>query len=201
MQDVANEIQAEQEIRDRITAGDATGFDLMVERYAPMLYRYARRMCGDVSEAEDALQETFLLAQEKFKQFRGEGRLRNWLFKITANACLQRHRKRQGRREQELKLSEVLPLYDEPADREPVAWQKNPVEQMLSAEMASRLEAAMARVPDTNRSVLILRDVEGLSTREAAQALDISEDAVKVRLHRARAYVRNLLRDYFEGNE
>jgi RNA polymerase sigma-70 factor (ECF subfamily) len=69
---------------------------------------------------------------------------------------------------------------------------------LLSAELSEKLERAIARVPATNRSVLILRDIEGLNTRETAQALEITEETVKVRLHRARAYVRNLLKDYFE---
>lgn len=196
-----DEQKAEQEILNLIARGDDSGFDLMVERYAPMLYRFARRMCGDPTEAEDALQETFLTAQEKIVQFRSEGRLRNWLFKITANACRQKHRQRKGRQERELKLEEVLPVYSESTGKEPVAWQLNPVEQMLSDELAARLEAAIARIPATNRSVLVLRDLEGLSTRETAAALEITEEAVKVRLHRARAYLRNLLRDYFEEKE
>ena len=196
-----DEIQLEKEILDRIAARDAMGFDLMVETYGPMLYRYALRMCGEVAEAKDALQETFLAAQEKIGQFRGEGRLRNWLFKITTNACRQKLRRKQGRLATELRLEDILTAHDEAADHEPAAWQLSSLDQMLSEEMVGKLTAAIAKVPANNRSVLVLRDLEGLSTRETAEALEISEEAVKVRLHRARAFVRNLLRDYFEGKE
>jgi RNA polymerase sigma-70 factor (ECF subfamily) len=195
---MTDELVAEKEILERIAARDHTGFDLMVERYSAMLYRYALRMCGEPAEAEDALQETFLIAQQKIGQFRGEGRLRNWLFKITANACRQRHRTRQGRLSTELRLEDVMSAPEDSAEHEPPSWQKNPVENLLSAEMAEHLEAAIAMVPPINRSVLLLRDLEGLTTRETAHVLEISEEAVKVRLHRARAYVRNQLKDYFE---
>ncbi len=77
----------------------------------------------------------------------------------------------------------------------------NPVKELLNEELKERLETAIAALPAPNRSVLILRDMEGLSTRETATAMDITEETVKVRLHRARAFVRNKLRDYFEGNQ
>jgi RNA polymerase sigma-70 factor (ECF subfamily) len=192
-----DELDEERHMLELIKAGDAAGFDLLVERFAPRLYRYALRMCGDVSEAQDALQETFLAAQEKIGQFRGEGRLRNWLYRITGNACLQRHRTNRGRRVTELRLDDIM-AHEDRIEEEPTAWQLDPSEQALSAEMAQRLELAIAQVPDTNRQVLVLRDIEGLSTRETAEALDITEETVKVRLHRARAFVRNILKDYFE---
>jgi len=191
----------DREILGLIEAGDDAGFDLMVEKYAAMLYRYARRMCADESDAEDALQDTFLAAKQKIHQFRGDGKLRNWLFSITGNACRQKLRKLKTRQGVELKLEDVTPGQEDPPDLEPAPWLASPADQALSAELAEKLEQAIAQVPPTNRSVLILRDLEGLTTREAAKALDISEEAAKVRLHRARAFVRNLLRDYFEGKE
>ena len=193
-----DELAEERHILELIGAGEAEGFDLLVEHFAPRLFRYALRMCGDPSEAEDALQETFLAVQEKIGQFRGEGRLRNWLYKITGNACLQKHRTNRGRRVTELRLDDIMAHQDRIGE-EPPAWQLDPAEQALSAELAQRLEQAIARIPATNRQVLILRDIEGLSTRETAEALDITEETVKVRLHRARAFVRKLLKDYFEG--
>jgi RNA polymerase sigma-70 factor, ECF subfamily len=183
-------------ILDLIAARNDEGFDRMVETYGPMLYRYARRMCGD--EADDVLQETFLTAREKIGQFRGEGKLRNWLFKIAGNACRQRWRREQSRGGPELRLEDVLPDHEDQVSAEPQLWQRDPSEKMLSAELMQKLEAAIASVPPTNRSVLLLRDLEGLSTRETANALDITEETVKVRLHRARAYVRKMLAGYFK---
>jgi RNA polymerase sigma-70 factor (ECF subfamily) len=201
----AAELQAEKEILGLIATDKARAFDLMVDRFGPMLYRYARRMCGNGPDAEDSLQEAFLIAQEKIGQFRGEGRLRNWLYRIVGNSCLQRYRRQKGRQATELRLDDVVtgqePSYENAAEGPQSKWQYDPAEQMLSAELTARLEEAVAKVPTTNRSVLILRDLEGLSTRETAEALSISEEAVKVRLHRARAYVRNLLARYYEGKE
>jgi RNA polymerase sigma-70 factor (ECF subfamily) len=181
-----------------IEAGDDAGFDKMVDLFGPMLYRYTLRMCNQEPDAEDALQETFLTAKEKIGQFRGEGRLRNWLFKIAGNACRQRHRYNRGRLESELNMEDVL-VDMEASEHAHRPWQVDPAETTLNKELSERLEKAIARVPETNRSVLLLRDIEGLSTRETAEALDITEEAVKVRLHRARAFVRNLMRDYFEA--
>jgi len=156
-----NELADERKILDLIGKKDAAGFDLMVERFAPMLFRYARRMCQNDAEAEDVLQETFLAAQEKIGQFRGEGRLRNWLFSITLNSCRQHQRKARGRRLTELDLDEVLPPAEDAGDRAAVSWRMDPVERMLNAELLGRLEDAIAKVPAPNRAVLILRDLEG----------------------------------------
>jgi RNA polymerase sigma-70 factor, ECF subfamily len=193
-----DELNDDREILDLISARKDEGFDRLVETYGPMLYRYARRMCGD--EADDVLQETFLTAREKISQFRGEGKLRNWLFRIAGNACRQRWRQQQSRGGPELRLEDVLPDHEELVNLDPQPWQLDPAQKMLSAELMQKLEAAIAQIPPTNRSVLLLRDLEGLSTRETAHALDITEETVKVRLHRARAYVRRLLADYFKNN-
>ncbi len=196
--DAREELVQEKEILELLKADDDRAFDLMVELFGPMLYRYALRMCGPISEAEDVLQDTFLTAREKIGQFRGDGRLRNWLFTIAGNSCRQRRRSAQGRQSRELDVDDVdLPL-DQAVDYDPPRWQRSPMEVALNAELVERLEQAIARVPETNRSALLLRDVEGLSTRETAEVLGISEEAVKIRLHRARAFVRNLLADYVE---
>jgi len=193
----SSEIEQEKRILDLIESGDDAGFDKMVDLFGPMLYRYAIRMCGQEPDAEDALQETFLAAKEKIGQFRGEGRLRNWLFKIAGNACRQRHRRDKGRLQSELNMEDVL--VDMEASRHAHRpWQVDPSAVTLNNELSEKLEKAISRVPETNRSVLLLRDIEGMSTRETAEALGITEEAVKVRLHRARSFVRDLLRDYFE---
>lgn len=191
----------DKEIVDLLGVDRDRAMDLMIERYGPMLFRYAKRMCGGTGEAEDVLQDTFLAAQEKLGQFRGEGKIRNWLFSIAGNACRQRYRRLKTRGEVELTLDDVAPTPEGASAPEPPSWQLDPSERMLSDELTARLEAAIAEIPPTNRSVLILRDLEGLSTRETAEALQITEEAAKVRLHRARAFVRNRLKNYYQGKE
>lgn len=191
-----SELEQENEILELVERKDRSAFELMVELYGPMLFRYARRMCGDVTDAEDVLQDTFMTAQEKIGQFRGEGRLRNWLFTIAGNACRQSRRKRQGRVSSELDVDEVQFHPDEAVESGPQSRFKGPDEIVLTSELAEKLEESISKIPATNREVLLLRDIEGLSTRETATALGITEEAVKIRLHRARAFVRNLMVDY-----
>ncbi len=188
----------EAELVDRLKNRDEKAFEDMVERYGDMLYRYADRMCGSVEQAEDVLQETFLTALEKIYQFRGEGKLRNWLFRIASNKCHQSFRNQSASKQVQLEEQESMmsiepgsPLGDQP-------WYLDPGESLLTEELHEFLEDAIRGIAPTNRSVLIMRDLEGLNTRETSEVLGITEETVKVRLHRARIHVRNQLKNYME---
>ncbi|RMF33105.1 MAG: sigma-70 family RNA polymerase sigma factor [Chloroflexi bacterium] len=179
----------------RLRAGDRAAFAYLVEVHSPHVYRVALKLLGDEQEAEEVLQETFLNAFEKIGQFEGRARLGTWLYRIATNLALMRLRKRRPL---------TVPL-DEPFEggdggempRELLDWSRLPEEELLSAEARAEMDAAIAALPETLRSVFVLRDIEGLSIRETADVLGLSVPAVKSRLLRARLALRKRLSDYF----
>jgi RNA polymerase sigma-70 factor, ECF subfamily len=148
-------------------------------------------------EAEEVLQETFISAFRALDRFEGRSRLATWLYRIAYNAALMRLRKRQPPTES----------YDEPLTtdegellpRQFVDWGSIPDDLLLNQELRTVLGAALAGLPETLRGVFVLRDIEGLSTIETAEALGLTETNVKVRLHRARLALREQLSGYFAG--
>ncbi len=175
--------------------GDPTEFARLVDAYAPRLYRLALKMVRNPQDAEDVLQETFIKAYQALPNFDGRSRLSTWLYRIAVNEALMLLRR---------KHPEFVSLdapreqgEDEQEPLEVVDWCCLPEEELLSAEARAVMEQAVAALPPSLRVVFLLRDVEGLSTREVAEALDLSEGAVKVRLSRARARLRKALTAYF----
>ncbi len=177
---------------ERLRAGDEEAFSRLVEAYAPRLYRLLTKMLRHPQEAEDALQETFVKAYRALPEFDGRSRLSTWLYRIAVNEALMVLR----RKELDTISVEALGGQEEGA-YELVDWCCLPEDELLSAEARQVLEEAVARLPTSLRAVFLLRDVEGLSTRETAEALGISEGAVKVRLSRAREQLRRMLSGYF----
>ena len=145
-------------------------------------------MCGDREDAEEVAQETLLRVFESFDQLREPERVRAWVFRIAKNACLMKRRKSIY-----APITE-LPLDDVHADREPL-----PDRQVLQGEMNAALQQAIASLPEIYRAVVILRDMEELSTEETAQLLDVPTDVVKTRLHRARVALRQKLEEHFHA--
>jgi RNA polymerase sigma-70 factor (ECF subfamily) len=170
-----------------------------VERHSGTIYNLALRLMGNPQEAEEVLQETFISAFRGLDRFEGRSRLGTWLYRIAHNAALMRLRKRQP----------VTESLDEPAvtedgdvlPRQLVDWSSLPDEVLLGKELRTVLDAALATLPESLRSVFVLRDIEGLSTAETAEALALTETNVKVRLHRARLALREKLSDYFAQEE
>lgn len=168
----------------------------MVERYSGTVYNLALRlMHNDPMEAEDVLQETFISAYRALNRFEGRSLLSTWLYRIAYNAALMRLRKR------ELPTVSIdEPLENEEGDpipRQLVDWSTVPDQVVLNGELRKMLDRAVAALPETLRSVFVLRDIEGLSTAETAAILDLTETNVKVRLHRARLALREQLSEYF----
>ncbi|NPA91295.1 MAG: sigma-70 family RNA polymerase sigma factor [Chloroflexi bacterium] len=192
-----NDVQTyatEEELLAALRAGDRQACAELVRRYSPKLYRVTLRILGSEDEAEEALQEAFISACNKISSFRGDSQLGTWLYRITTNAALMRLRKR---REEHISLD--APVETEEGTvlpRNLADWRFDPYRVVLSGELREILEDAIQRLPDTLRVVFILRELEGLSTLETAEALGISESATKVRLHRARMMLRNLLAPY-----
>jgi RNA polymerase sigma-70 factor (ECF subfamily) len=188
---------SEAELVRALKAGEPGAFTEMVERYSGTVYNLALRlMHNDTMEAEDVLQETFISAYRALDRFEGRSLLSTWLYRIAYNAALMRLRKR------ELPTVSIDdPIENEEGDpipRQLVDWSAVPDQVLLNGELRKVLDAAVAALPETLRSVFVLRDIEGLSTAESAAILDLTETNVKVRLHRARLALRERLSAYFD---
>ncbi len=189
------------ELVQAINAGRTELFAELVNRYEKKLYNFGLRMCGDVQDAEDMVQDTFLNVFKYLKSFRYETKLRNWIYRIATSACIKRRRKSKFAPERELSLDEFMPGEGEGVPREIPDWANVPLGQLLDEELAKTVKAGIDSLPEKYRMILLLRDIEGFSTAEAAQILDLTESNVKVRLHRARLYLRDRLKDYFEHEQ
>ena len=175
--------------------GDRAEFARLVEAYSPMIYRLGLKMLNNPQDAEDILQETFIKAYRHIGNFDGRSSVSTWLYRIATNEALMSIR----RKRPETISFDVPSIYDtEP--QEPlqiVDWCCLPEDEFLTSEGRARLDEAANRLPTSLRVVFILRDIEGLSTRETAEVLEISEMAVKTRLSRARLRLREDLSEYF----
>jgi RNA polymerase sigma-70 factor (ECF subfamily) len=175
-------------------AGQQDAFAEIVERYSGTIYNLALRLMNEPQEAEDVLQETFISAFRALERFEGRSRLSTWLYRIAYNAALMRLRKR---RVSVVSLDEAREMEDgELMPRQLVDWTTLPDDLLLSKEFRGTLNTALASLPESLRSVFVLRDVEGLSTAETAEALGLTETNAKVRLHRARLALRERLTAY-----
>ena len=153
-------------------------------------------MCGQREDAEEVAQEALLRIFENFDQLREPERVRPWIFRIAKNACLMKRRKSVFAPERELSLDEFVPgkTRDDGRMKLDIAdWSALPEQGALDSEMKDALRRAIAGLPDSYRSVILLRDIEELSTQETAHILDLTEDNVKTRLHRARLALRQKL--------
>jgi RNA polymerase sigma-70 factor, ECF subfamily len=180
-----------------INAGNAEKFPELVRRYEQKLYNFGRRMCRNESDAEDLVQDTLLNVFRHLNDFRYETKFKNWLYRVAANTSLKKRRRSKFAPEPELSLDE-LARPDEAETLEQVPeWARMPLEQLLNEELLETLNQAIWSLPEKYRIVVILRDVEEFSTEETAQILNLSPANVKVRLHRARLYLRDRLKGYF----
>lgn len=180
----------------RLVQQDEPGaFDAFVERYGRRLMSFGIRMCGHVEDAEDVFQETLLAAYRGLKDLREPGAVRTWLFRVAANACRMQRRKEKASRT--ISLDELKPPGWEEGVMEDVPdWSRLPEDGAQQAELRRALEEEISHLPHDYRIVVLLRDVEGLSTEETAEALGIRPSAVKMRLHRARMALRQALSEF-----
>jgi RNA polymerase sigma-70 factor (ECF subfamily) len=179
--------------------GDSAALDTLVRTHQDRVYGFAMRMCRNAEDAKDILQETFLGMVRSLREFREESKFSTWLYRIAANACLKKRRRgvHDPAPEQELSLDELMPRPDAEGRKPEIAdWSDDAERALLRGELSGRMEAAIDRLPKDYKIVLVLRDVEGLSAEETAQAVGLSVAAVKSRLHRARVFVRKELTTY-----
>lgn len=183
-----------------INSGRFDRFPDLVKRYEQKLYNFSLRMCRDAADAEDTVQETFLNVFRYLKDFRYETKFKNWLYRVTASTCIKKRRKSKFAPQRELSLDEFLPKDEtEVPDRVP-RWALMPLDKLLNDELLDKINEAIFRLPEKYRMVIVLRDIEGFSTAETAQILNLSDANVKVRLHRARLFLRDKLKGYFEND-
>ena len=183
------------ELLARIHAGDRAACGLCIDRHAPGMYRLALRLTRNPADAEDVVQEALESAFKGLESFEGRSSLKTWLYRITHNAALMRLR-----RYQPLLVDLDAATNDGPAltvPEELFDWCCLPEADLQSEETQGVVEAAIRGLPETLRGAFVLRELEGLSTEEAALALDVSTDVIKTRLRRARLNLRETLSEYF----
>jgi RNA polymerase sigma-70 factor (ECF subfamily) len=179
---------------EALKQGEKPACACLVKHHGSQMYAVALRIMGDPNEAEEVLQEAFISACDKVGDFQGRSKLSTWLYRITTNAALMRLRKR---RDNVISLDEPQILEEgDLLPRQLGDWSVEPSRQALTGELREVMEGAVKDLPPTLRAAFVLRDIQGLNTQETAEALDISQSAVKVRLHRARLQLRERLAAY-----
>lgn len=183
---------------ERVREGDREAFNELVERHARKIFRLARHITKNDDDASDVLQDAFLKAYTRLDQFQGDSKFYTWLVRIAVNEALMRLRKRRGDRT--VSIDQDVETEDGAMRREVADEGEDPEQAYGREETRVILERAIDSLADTYRSVFVLRDVEGLSTEETADMLDLSLSAVKSRLLRARLQLRDKLRRRFNQN-
>jgi len=161
--------------------------DLIKGTYADV-YALCRRLLGDPADAADATQEVYVRVVKSVLGFRGDAAFGTWLHRVTVNVCMTMLRRRGDIRARGQSAGTVDAVFDDLASEE-----TSTEDRVADADLARRTARALTQLPEDAREVVVLRDVQGLTTREAAELLGISEGAVKVRLHRAHARLRELV--------
>ena len=172
----------------------------LADSYASRLFNFGMRMCGNPEDAQDMVQDTFLNIIRYLGGFRGETKLKNWVYRLAATACI---RKRRGKNkpDRELPLEALRPGHDSEGPEPDIPdWSNYPADSLLNDELRHRLARAVRRLPHKYRVVFNLRDLEGFSTNEVADMLEITPQSVKTRLHRARAFLRLELAEYYKDH-
>jgi RNA polymerase sigma-70 factor (ECF subfamily) len=181
------------ELVQRAQAGDLDAFEALTNRYERRIYSLAFRMLQQEQDAQDVTQQTLLSAMENLKGFRGEASFSTWLLRIATHAALKVIRKRKGLVSLEEATEERGGFEQIPHPEYIADWRQSPEELAHTNEIRSLLDEALAQLDEKHRVIFLLRDVEGLSVKETAEALGLSEVNTKVRLLRARLQLREHL--------
>lgn len=174
---------SDEQVVERVLAGDISLFEILMRRYNQRLFRVARGILTDDAEAEDVMQEAYVRAFRELATFRGEARFSTWLTRIACHEALARARKRRR----------LVPIAGGGPPEEPPAKAPGPERELENRELQTVLREAVEVLPDPLRSVFCLREVEGLSTGQTADLLGLTEENVRVRLHRAKRSLRQRL--------
>lgn len=175
--------RSERELVELAQAGNAKALERLLAKHEKQVYRFGLRMCGSEDAAREVLQETLLAAFKHIHSFRGEARLSTWLYQLARSFCLRSRRTRVGEPTETVELDSAEARAVESGTHAPDAVAH-------ARELSGALQAAMLALPEAQREVLVLRDVEGLSAEEAARVVGVEVGALKSRLHRARMALR-----------
>ncbi|HEY4392454.1 MAG TPA: RNA polymerase sigma-70 factor [Polyangia bacterium] len=195
----AQPVVTDEELVARARAKDFGAFEELVDRYDDKIYRLAYRFVRNETEAKEIVQDTFLSVWRKLDTFKGDAQFGSWLYRVAANAALMRLRAQ--RRHPEVSTEELPLDYLDNYGHLPTPgenWAKRPDDELQSDELRRRIQKAVDELPEIYRTVFLVRDVEGLSTEETAEVLQISIPTVKTRLHRARLALRDAISRYFD---
>ncbi len=189
---------AEESLVSRLKAGDEQAFADLVRQNAGRLLAAARRLLRSEESARDAVQEAFLKVHQSIAGFAGNARLSTWIHRILINVCLMKLRSQ--RRHPEEPIEVLLPKFPDGLHQEEpqIPWEDDALARLERAELRALVRQTIERLPETYRTVLLLRDIEELDTAEVARLLHVTENAVKIRLHRARQALRTLLDPHFK---
>lgn len=187
---------ADLDLVHRAKAGDLPAFSELVSRHERKIFRLTQHITGNREDAEDALQDSFLKAYTKLGQFQEGSQFYTWLVRIAVNESLMRLRKRRNT-PPTVSIDEPLESEDGFIPREIGQWDDNPEDRFAQQEVQEIVDRELKTMPDIFRTVLVLRDLEQISTEETARILDITVPAVKSRLLRARLQLREKLSKYF----
>jgi len=187
------------ELVDSIHKGRIDLFQQLLEKYQKRIYNFGLKICPNPQDAEDMVQESFINVFRYLKDFRRESSFKNWLYLIASSVCHKMKRRSKFAPERELSLEEFIPDDHDAVKKEIPDWAVEPSERLLNQELSDKIQSAIAELPTDYRLVLVLRDMEGFSTEETAGILHITPANVKVRLHRARLFVRDVLKEYYEN--
>lgn len=193
---------AEEQLVESLRLGEDFAYETLVRSYGPLVMMVARRYLKSEAEAADCFQDTFVAVFQGIDNFEHRSSLRHWVRGITIKQCLMRLRKSRRRREDS--IDHLLPVFDEHGSRVDTAGphERSHIVEMLDGERMRRVvREHIGRLPDDHRLVVLLRDIDGYSTRETASILGISTNAVKVRLHRARSALKQMLQPLMEHED
>ena len=185
--------QGEVALARALAAGESGAFERFVEHFRSKIFHYSWLMCGQPDDAEEVAQEVLLKVFQNFRQLREPEHVRAWIFRIAKNACLIKRRKSVFAPQAEVSVDDLAPA------SEITDTARLPDEELNRGEVRAVLHQVITELPPAYRSVVVLRDLEQLSTEETAQILDLTTDTVKTRLHRARAAMRQKLDCYLRN--
>ena len=188
----------EVQLVERARAGDLEAFEELLGRHQQRVMRVVLSILKEPMDAEEVAQDVFLTVFEKIDHFRGDSSFSTWLHRVAVNAALMRRRK--SKADRSVPLDDVMPSFDERGHLavDIADWSQQAGDPVLAREAGEVIEAAVEKLDEMYRTVFALRDVQGFSTEETVEILELSVPAVKSRLHRARLFLRRELAEYFE---